>query len=267
MKALDLIQTTQVNDYLQSYELEAIKAVTKKEDTHAIMSMKRVEMKYILTKEQLDYLIDAIKGHMVMDKYGLTSIASIYYDTPNHQLIRNSIEKPHYKEKVRVRSYGLSYPGATVYLELKRKINGITYKRRVALDEITADNFLKNKGDIGVNGQIANEITYFRDLYQKLIPAYLLIADRVAYYQPHGDIRLTIDRNPRYRTTDLNLTSSMEGTPLLDNGGAILEIKVQQAMPLWLTEILSKGKIYKSSFSKVGEAYKKEMKAQSQERM
>ncbi len=232
-----------------------------------ITAMKRYEVKYILTAEQFEFLTKELVGKMEIDKYGLTSIASIYYDTPDYRLIRTSIEKPPFKEKIRLRSYGLSKPGGTVFLELKRKAEGLVYKRRVTTTEEAVNRFFAYDGDITADGQIAREITYFRNFYKTLVPAILIIYDRVAYFEPGGDLRLTVDRNPRYRTSDLNLVTSMEGSPLLPEGSAILEIKVQQAMPLWLTDILSRGNIYQTSFSKVGEAHKKQMQLYLQERM
>jgi len=221
-----------------------------------ITVMKRYEMKYILSREQLFFLQSSLIGHMEVDQYGKTSIASIYYDTPDYRLIRRSIERPAYKEKIRLRSYGLAKNGDHVYLELKRKVEGVVYKRRVETSEDEASSFLNNKQDnIGEN-QIAKELVYFRNFYNKLEPKIMVAYDRTSYKEIDGDIRLTIDENPRYRTYDLNLHSSMDGELLLPPGCAILEIKVQQEMPLWLVAILSKGKIYKSNFSKVGEAYK-----------
>ena len=227
--------------------------------SEAIIVMKRYEMKYILNKEQVEYLVEALKGHMEVDEYGKTSIASLYYDTVSFRLIRNSIEKPEFKEKLRLRSYGLAKPGKPVFLELKRKAQGIVYKRRVVTNVEDVNRFLSGESNIFANGQIAKEITYFRDYYGSLIPSCLIIYDRVAYFEPGGDLRLTIDYNPRYRLDNLNLDTSMEGISLLNEGEAILEIKVQEAMPLWLSNILSKGKIYKNSFSKYGEAYKQQI--------
>lgn len=225
-----------------------------------IVTMKRYELKYVLNAEQTTYLKEKLKGHMEIDQYGLTSIASLYYDTPDYRLIRTSIEKPLFKEKIRLRSYGLAKEGSTLFLELKRKAYGIVYKRRVTTNQEAVDKFFNYEGDICANGQIAREISYFRSFYKKLVPACLIIYDRIAYYEPDGDLRLTIDHNPRYRVDNLNLTTSMDGISLLPEGHTILEIKVQEAMPLWLTEILSKDKIYKGSFSKYGEAYKQQMK-------
>lgn len=222
-----------------------------------ITVMKRYEMKYVLNKEQLDYLKSALVGHMIVDQYGKTSIASIYYDTPNYHLIRTSIEKPTFKEKIRLRAYGVVERGEPVYLEIKRKCKGIVYKRRVETSETNVAHFLNHEEDNIAEGQIAKELVYFRDYYQNLEPKIMIAYDRTSYKEVEGDIRLTIDENPRYRTYDLNLHTSMDGQPLLPLGSAILEIKVQQEMPLWLASILSEGKIYKTSFSKVGEAYKR----------
>jgi len=220
-----------------------------------IVVMKRYELKYIVSAEQRAFLEEKLKGHMEVDKYGETSIASLYYDTPDFRLIRISIEKPEFKEKLRLRSYGLATEASPVFLEMKRKAYGIVYKRRVQTTVPLVKKFFDGYGDICAEGQINTEITYFRDLYKNLAPACLIIYDRTAYFEPDGDLRLTLDRNPRYRMSDLNLTSSMDGISLLPEGYSVLEIKVQEAMPLWLTSILSEGKIYKASFSKYGAAY------------
>ena len=224
-----------------------------------IVVMKRYELKYIITKDQEEFLLRSLKGHMEPDKFGLTSIASLYYDTPDYRLIARSVEKPPFKEKIRLRSYGLATDESPVFLELKRKAYGIVYKRRVQTTIPLVKKFLDGEGDICAGGQINREIVYFRDLYKNLAPTCLIIYDRTAYFEPDGDLRLTIDNNPRYRVDALDLTTSMDGTLLLPKDCSILEIKVQQAMPLWLASILDEGKIYKGSFSKYGEAYKKQM--------
>ncbi len=225
----------------------------------AITVMKRYEMKYLLSGEQTQALLERLKGHMEADRYGKTSIASLYYDTPSYQLIRTSIEKPLFKEKIRLRSYGLATEESPVYLELKRKAYGIVYKRRVETTIPLVHKFFSGEGSICAPGQINREITAFRDFYQRLVPSCLIIYDRTAYFEPDGDLRLTIDENPRYRTDDLTLTKSMDGISLLENGWTILEIKVQEAMPLWLAEILSAEQIRKTSFSKYGEAYRQQL--------
>ena len=226
-----------------------------------IVVMKRYELKYLLSAEQTEYLVRRLEGHMKLDQYGRTSIASLYYDTPSYQLIRTSVEKPLFKEKIRLRSYGLATRESPVFLELKRKAYKIVYKRRVQTTIPLVEKFFAGSGDICSPGQINKEITYFRDYYGTLVPACLIIYDREAYFEPGGDLRLTIDYNPRYRTDHLDLTWSrdgktMEGTLLRPPGHTILEVKVQEAIPMWLSHILDEGQIYKNSFSKYGTAFK-----------
>ena len=229
----------------------------------AINVMKRYELKYLPDRGQTAWLIDRLKGHMEPDRYGLTSIASLYYDTPDDRIIRASLEKPAFKEKLRLRSYGLATAESPVFLELKRKASGIVYKRRVQTVLPEVGRFFAGESELFENRQINRELNWFRDFYGDLRPACLIIYDRVAYFEPGGDLRLTIDFNPRYRTEALNLTSSMDGIPLRPEGDTVLEIKVQEAMPLWLAEILDEGQIYKSSFSKYGEAYRQQAAART----
>ena len=177
--------------------------------------MQRYEMKFILTKDQLVAFQNALKGHMEVDQYGKTSIASIYYDTPDYLLIRKSLEKPVYKEKIRLRSYGLANNNETVYLELKRKALGVVYKRRIPLKEDIAEGFLNHR-EVGLkDDQVTREIAYFRDYLKVLEPKIMIIYDRTSYAEVNGSIRLTIDENPRYRNDDLNLHTSMDGKLLL----------------------------------------------------
>ena len=225
----------------------------------AVTVMRRYEMKYLLTGEQTAYLRERLKGRMEVDKYGKTPVATLYYDTPTYRLIRASVEKPLFKEKIRLRSYGLATEESPVFLELKRKAYGIVYKRRVETTIPLVNKFFSREGDICAPGQINREITAFRDCYRTLVPSCLIVYDRTAYIEPNGDLRLTIDEEPRYRTDDLTLTKSLDGVPLLDGERTDLEIKNQEAIPLWLARILSEGGITTGSFSKYGEAYRRQL--------
>ncbi len=221
--------------------------------------MKRFELKYIVSPGQEARFLEGLRDHMEPDEYGRTSILSLYYDTPEYRLINASLEKPFFKEKMRLRSYGLATDESPVFLELKRKAYGTVYKRRVGTTVPLVKRFFAGEGEICAEGQINREITYFRDFYGNLAPSCLIICERTAYYEPGCDLRVTVDNDPRYRTEDLDLTASMEGEPLLPDGYSILEIKVQEAVPLWLAHLLDREGIYKNSFSKYGEAYKRQM--------
>ncbi len=219
--------------------------------------MKRYEIKYIINREQEEFLKRSLEGKLFVDRFGKTSIASLYYDTPDYKLIRASIEKPLFKEKLRLRSYGLADDSSPVFLELKRKAFGIVYKRRIESTIPEVESFFDKSRDSLGEGQINREISWFCKSNDNLSPACLIIYDRTAYYEPTGELRLTIDNDPRFRMNDLDLRVSMDGEPLLPEGYSILEIKVQGGMPVWLARILDEGRIYKTSFSKYGEAYKR----------
>lgn len=227
-------------------------------DKEIIAVMKRFELKYVLSRAQVEAFQKAVQGHIKVDQYGLTTIASLYYDTPSFTMINRSIEKPLYKEKIRLRSYVLAKKGSRVFLEVKRKNDRIVYKRRIATDEVAAERFFSDEEEFD-HGQIARELQALKEHYGTLEPKYLIIYDRIAYYQDDSDLRVTLDMNPRYRAEDLDLHTSLDGIPLLKEGEAILEVKVQHAIPLWLASVLTEERIYLSSFSKVGAAHKAEM--------
>lgn len=219
---------------------------------------KRLEKKYIITHEQYQLLIEALEGHIVPDAFGESTINNIYFDTPDYRLIRASIEKPTvYKEKLRIRSYGVPTPESKVFVELKKKYKGIVYKRRVDMTYEEAIRYLYRHEAPPSPSQVTAEINSFLAFYRKLRPAVSLFYDRTAYYSKDDpELRLTFDTNIRYRNTQLDLSRGDYGTVIMDRSTYILEIKCIDAMPLWLTRELDRLKIYPSSYSKYGTAYK-----------
>lgn len=219
-------------------------------------TFKRYEYKYVLNRSQRRYVEREMAAHMMPDKYGETTICNIYFDTPDFRLIRKSIEKPVYKEKVRLRSYGRAQEDSTVFLELKKKYDGVVYKRRIPLRERDAMDFLRDGAVLPGNGQIAKEIEYFFRFYRDLQPAMYLAYDRVAWFSPEDpNLRVTFDTNIRFRQWDFDLKHSPNGRQLLGEGQSLMEIKAAGAMPLWLVDILNTAEIRKTSFSKYGAAY------------
>ena len=217
---------------------------------------KRYEIKYIITKEQQAALEKLMKGYMKADKYGKSTICNIYYDTPDYLLIRRSLEKPEYKEKLRVRSYGTAATDSTVFVELKKKYKSVVYKRRINMKENTAERFLIDRTEQPTS-QIAKEIDYCFTRYQDLQPKVFLSYKRQAFYSKTDDnFRMTFDENILWRDYDLSLCSGVYGTHVLDKDKVLLEVKTAGAVPKWLTDFLSENKIYKTSFSKYGTAYK-----------
>lgn len=216
---------------------------------------KRYEIKYILDMDQKQRLLQVMEPYMRLDEYGRTTIRNLYFDTDNYRLIRHSIEKPVYKEKLRLRSYCRADDESPVFVELKKKYRSVVYKRRIAMPEKQALDWIC--GENGrPEGQIGAEIDYFLQYYQTLHPTVFLSYEREAYYSQQGDgFRITFDAHILARREALSLGADVWGTPLLEEGKVLMEIKTSGGIPLWLTRELTRERIYKASFSKYGTAY------------
>lgn len=220
-------------------------------------TFERRELKYRITDAQRAALEAVFGARMVPDEYGESTICNIYYDTADYRLIRASLEKPAYKEKLRLRSYGVTEQGGEVFLELKKKYKGIVYKRRITLPEDAAGEFIAGRAPLGEHGQIGREIEYFTAFYAPLLPAVHLSYERSAWFSREDrDLRITFDKNIRFRQEDVSLTLPAGGRRILPEGESLMEIKAAAALPLWLVSELDTLGIYQSTFSKYGEAYK-----------
>ena len=217
---------------------------------------KRYEIKYLITLKQKDIVLQAIEPYMELDQYGRTTIRNIYFDTDNYRLIRRSVEKPAYKEKLRIRSYCQATPDSTVFVELKKKYEKVVYKRRISLPERDAMKWICGEEPCPKNTQISREIDYFKEFYSELRPSVFLSYEREAYYERGGgDFRVTFDDHILCRQEDIKLTSPAYGTSILDEGLVMMEVKCSGGIPLWMVEALSRERIYKTSFSKYGTSY------------
>ncbi len=217
----------------------------------------RHELKFLVTEEQRSRLEAAFADRMVPDPHGESTVCNVYYDTPDFRLIRTSLQKPVYKEKLRLRSYGPAAPEDEVFLELKKKYKGIVYKRRVSLPLRAAEDYFAGRAPLPDPGQISREIEYFHRFYGTLLPALYLCYDRTAFFSREStDLRVTFDRNICWRREGVTLSSPAGGRQILPAGHSLLEIKAAAAIPLWLVELLSRFGIRQTSSSKYGEAYK-----------
>ncbi len=215
----------------------------------------RYEKKYLLTQEQYKAVLSGMAPYMKADKYPHYSISNIYYDTECYDLIRASLEKPVYKEKLRMRSYGVPGRYDTVFVELKKKFDGVVYKRRVTMQMQNAARYLHGlqKGD---GSQISREIDYFIQMYRTQPKAFIAY-DREAYAAADGgELRITFDTALRARSNDLDLRAGDHGRSLLGDDLYLMEIKIPGTVPLWLARLLSENGIFPTSFSKYGAYYK-----------
>ncbi|MBR1673778.1 MAG: polyphosphate polymerase domain-containing protein [Eubacterium sp.] len=270
---------------------------------------KRIEVKYLLDETTYRRLRERLKDMAEVDRYGESSILNIYYDTPDYRLIRTSLEKPLYKEKLRLRSYGTPNKESAAFIEIKKKYDGVVYKRRIdmkyadALDylnhgigvstgnnnemlqsnlnnrmnmddsinnlikELATDKDYENPiyKEKAVNQQIKNEIDSMRAYYKNLQPMMAISYDRIAMFgKEDPELRITFDRNIRYRTDRLDLRYGNVGTDILKPNQRLMELKIAGAMPIKLARIFSELRIYPVSFSKYGRGYVDMMKTSAE---
>lgn len=232
----------------------------------AINTFKRNELKFLLSDEQYNRLIPIIHEYMNPDAFCVGGkeygIYNIYYDTDDNYLIRTSLEKPYYKEKIRLRSYySPAMPDDKVFLEIKKKIGGIVTKRRASMTLEQAEKFLMNgekppHSQKYIQNQVMNELVAFLNIYH-VHPAQYISYQRSAFFgKDDKDFRLTFDRKITTRRYDLTLASPSYGSQIIEEGQHLMEVKIIGAMPLWLAHSLSELGIYKTSFSKYGRGFK-----------
>ena len=231
----------------------------------AIEVFNRYEHKYMLDYQTFEKVLKVMDEHMVMDRHNEDhtpyTIANIYFDTPDDYLIRTSLSKPDYKEKLRIRAYGVPESDAKVFLEIKKKFRGIVNKRRTKLRLNEAYKFTETgippEPKEYMNSQVLREIEYFLKIYD-LSPKLYLAYDRIAYFEKDNkDLRISFDMNIRSRRYDLALESGDHGERLLPEDVVLMEIKTSLAKPLWLTQMLSEFDIKRNRFSKYGTEFKK----------
>ncbi|MBE6672117.1 MAG: polyphosphate polymerase domain-containing protein [Ruminococcaceae bacterium] len=216
-------------------------------------TFKRYEKKFLISEEQCQLLLERLDGRMVPDKYPHSTITNIYYDTPEFQIIRRSIDKPLYKEKLRLRSYGVPGESGRVFVEIKKKFKGVVYKRRVDMTLAQAREYLSGRARPPKESQITREIDYFLKFYKGIGPAMYISYERDSFASPTDSVlRITLDRQIIWRENDLDLAKGIYGEEILPPDSVLMEIKVPGVFPIWLVRILDDLKIKPISYSKYG---------------
>jgi len=226
----------------------------KKESTK--MVFQRYEIKFLLDRRQREAVMRAMEPYMELDQYGHSTIRNIYYDTDNYRLVRTSLEKPVYKEKLRVRSYRQAAAEDEVFVELKKKFNSVVYKRRFSAVQRQAAAYLAGRGELPMRTQVTEEVDYFLRFYETLAPRVFLSYEREAYFTKEpSEFRVTFDENILWRETDLSLEKGVYGEAIISPGQALMEIKTPDSLPMWMVKVLSRENIRRTAFSKYGNAY------------
>ncbi|WP_054942502.1 polyphosphate polymerase domain-containing protein [Paenibacillus ihuae] len=231
----------------------------------AIEVFNRYENKYLFDTTAYHQLYNELLEYMEPDDYNkqheFYSITNLYYDTPSNTLIRNSLSKPKYKEKLRLRAYGVPNEDSKVYLEIKKKVFGLVNKRRTPLKLHEAYDFVRTGNPPEykdyMNKQVIEEIKYFLSCYDLKPMVYLSYDRKALFCKNNRDLRITFDTNIRSRRYDLKMEHGTHGELLMEPGQWLMEVKAEKTIPVWLSKMLSEHQMYRTSFSKYGNEYKK----------
>lgn len=240
----------------------------------AIEVFNRYENKYLFNHADYLKLYNDLLEYMEPDDYNkqheFYSITNLYYDTAHDSLIRSSLAKPKYKEKLRLRAYGIPNQDTKVYLEIKKKVFGLVNKRRTSLKLQEAYDFVATGVEPEwrdyMNKQVIEEIKYFLSRYDLQPKVYLSYDRKALFCKNNRDLRITFDTNIRSRRYDLKLEHGTHGEYLMEPGLWLMEVKAEKTIPVWLAKMLSEHRMYRTSFSKYGNEYKKMLKDSKIER-
>lgn len=220
----------------------------------ALTIIDRFEQKYFITDSDYKKLMRKINDKLEKDKYFKETIYNVYFDNDSNELINRSMDKPMYKEKVRLRSYEIPKNDTVVFLEIKKKFDDYGNKRRIEITHKEALDYIEKRKIPKCNKQIMNEIDYCFNKYN-LKPIVSINYDRLAYYfKEDPSYRITFDNNVRYSFNDVSLKDLSDSNLLFENG-YIMEVKTLNGLPLWFNKILDELRIYPTSYSKIGKIY------------
>ena len=216
----------------------------------------RVEKKFLITEEQHAAITAALRLRgFAVQSFGSPTVQSLYYDTPDCLLVRRSIDRPNYKEKLRLRCYGEPEGGSAAYVEIKKKYAGVVYKRRTGLPLNDALSALRLGQMPESAGQIGREVTWFVQRWG-VSPKALIIYERDAWLSAmEPELRVTFDRDIRFRDEDFDMTRPALGTSLIAANQRLMEVKIPGVWPMWLHSLLAGLGVPQTHFSKYGTAY------------
>jgi hypothetical protein len=213
----------------------------------AIEIFKRKEQKYLITSDQYFLLLEHILPYMRPDRFGLDgryTITSLYFDSDDHKIYFETKNKLKFRQKLRLRVYDEADLASTAFFEVKQKHKKVVNKRRMLLPLEEAYRYLNENPALPLehyntsNPQVFREIDYFLKLYG-LRPEMVVSYDRHALHCIEDpDLRITFDLNLRCRNDDLFVEHGPYGENFIDPDLVVLEVKINDSVPLWLTRIL-----------------------------
>lgn len=216
-------------------------------------SFNRYEIKYLLDELKIPALRDELAARMGTDPFsprGGYPVTSLYYDTADLRFYWEKIEGLRFRRKLRMRLYGAPADctdETSVQIEIKQRVNRVTQKRRIALPYGQARRWLDGREEITCEDHqrsFVNEVTTLignLDLRPIVTTGYL----REAFVGRDADLglRVTIDHKVHGRDRDFNFASGAENRYIIPPKLAIVEIKANERVPYWVTDLAARSEM------------------------
>ncbi|MFC4604230.1 polyphosphate polymerase domain-containing protein [Rhodococcus kronopolitis] len=210
----------------------------------------RYEIKYFVDEMKVPELRQELAARMDTDPYsphGGYPVTSLYYDTPDLRFYWEKIEGLKFRRKLRLRLYGEPSDctdDTPVQIEIKQRVNRVTQKRRIALPYGVAQRWLNGREEIECDpsqSPFVNEVTTLignLDLRPMVTTGYL----REAFVGREADLglRVTIDHKVHGRDRDFHFASGAENRFILPPKLAIVELKANERVPYWATDLTAR---------------------------
>ena len=215
-----------------------------------IRQFNRFELKYLISLKKAEAVKASVCKYMAPDTYGNKdgryAIANLYYDSPSFHCYWEKEHGIKFRRKLRIRHYvtdEVLTENTPVFLEVKQRIDRVTQKRRAVLpylDALCLCNDRQLPDHDPQDRPVIEEIFVMLWRYQ-WVPAVIVRYDRQAFIGSIYDagMRVTFDTNLTFQAHPLHLHEKRSELPVLSPGKVILEIKVNDRMPHWLTELIA----------------------------
>ncbi len=215
-----------------------------------IRKFNRFELKYVLSLEQVKALKEDLKQHVEPDKnwgWEAYMLASLYYDTEDYRFYWEKIEGLKFRRKLRIRRYVTDEPltdNSIVYVEIKQRVDRVTQKRRVPIKYKEALELIHEekipKWYSPQDNEVMNEILNLLKTYE-LKPSAITTYKREAFFWKEADrgLRITFDTEVGFKQKDLDLANPHMEWYMVPPKFCILEIKANEKIPYWVTELVA----------------------------
>lgn len=216
----------------------------------ALHRFNRYEIKYFLPETQIPEFKESVQQRMDADAYAnerSKRITSLYYDSDDLRFYWEKIEGLRFRRKLRIRVYGEPdsiNDDSIVFVEIKQRVNRVTQKRRIPLPYAKARMLCDKKTDPeypGVRQSFVNEVLALCEMGD-LLPTVITTYHREAYVGIDADLglRITMDHRVQGRDKDFNLGSRAENKFIIPPYLSIVEVKANERIPTWFTDLAAK---------------------------